>query len=204
MESIEEAAHLYDEGLDAYRVGEYEEAVRALSRARDLAASAGDRSKEAQILNDLGVVYIRLDAWEEARRCLEEARTIRMVTEERSAQGITLGNLGMLHALQDEEEKAVEAYEEALAIFQELGERGNEKAIARQLNKLQMERGRFLDALSDYQAELEQEESPSGPQKVARQLFRLWGRMVGGPESEEEDEDEIEGEVIDVPPDEDE
>jgi tetratricopeptide (TPR) repeat protein len=110
---------------------------------------------------------------------------------------MTLGNLGMLYARQGNEEKAAETYEEAIAIFQELGERGNEKAVARQLGKLKIKKGRFLDALGDYEEELGKEDAPSGPQKLARQLFRMLGRLTGGGQIQEEDGDD-EGEVIDA------
>jgi tetratricopeptide (TPR) repeat protein len=134
--NIEEAKRLYDVGVDDYRAGEYEEALEALSRARQLFAEAGDRKAESEALNDLGVVCVQLEEWDKAKQAFEEALTIRMTIQDRSAQGITLGNLGMMYERLDDEEKATEAYEQALAIFQELGETGNEKAVTRQLNKL--------------------------------------------------------------------
>jgi tetratricopeptide (TPR) repeat protein len=201
MADFDEARRLYDKGLDTYRIGEYQEALEALNRARDLYAEAGDRKEEADVLNDIGVVRVQLEEWDQAQEALEEALTIRMTLQDRSGEGMALGNVGMMYARQGEREKAAEAYEKAIAIFQELGERGNEKAVARQLSKLKLKSGRFMDALGDYHADVRAEESPGAPQKLARQLFRMLGRMTGGglPEDEgaeydEEDEQEPEGE----------
>ena len=173
MANLEEAKRLYDKGLDGYRAGEYEEALEALTRARNLYAEAGDRSQESAVLNDMGVVCVQMEDDENAQRFLEEALTIRMALQDRSGQGMTLGNLGMMYARQDNTEKAAEAYQQAIAIFQELGDQGNEKAVARQLSKL------------------------SGAPTLAHRLFRLLGRLTGGHDdespAEEADEDEEAG-----------
>jgi tetratricopeptide (TPR) repeat protein len=202
MAGVETARRLYDDGLDAYRAGEYEEALEVMARAQQLFAEAGDRSAESEVLNDMGVIHVQLEEWDKAEELLNEALSIRVTLQERSAEGITLGNLGMMYARQGEEEKAAEAYERAIAIFNELGEKGNEKAVARQLSKLKIKKGKFLDALGDYQTELEGEEDLSGAQKMARRLFGVLGRFAGGPAIEDEEEEE--GDVIDVIPESDE
>jgi tetratricopeptide (TPR) repeat protein len=202
MADAETARRLYEDGIDAYRAGEYEEALEVMARAQQLFAEAGDRSAESEVLNDMGVVHVQLEEWDKAEELLDEALSIRVTLEARSAQGITLGNLGMMYAGQGEEEKAAEAYEQAIAIFHELGEKGNEKAVARQLSKLKIKKGKFLDALGDYQTELEGEEELSGAQKMARRLFGVLGRFAGG--AAIEDEEEEEGDVIDVIPESDE
>jgi tetratricopeptide (TPR) repeat protein len=174
MVDIDEAKRLYDSGLDAYRAGEYEEAIESLTRARSLYAEAGDRKGESEALNDLGVVCIQMDEWEDAHQHLNEALTIRRELTDRSGEGITLGNLGMLYARQGDDDKAEEAYEQAIEIFQELGEEGNRKAVDRQLKRLR--RVGILEMLGD--------------------MVGL-GRLTG---SSEDDEDEGDYDVIDVTP----
>ncbi|NIV35583.1 MAG: tetratricopeptide repeat protein, partial [Anaerolineae bacterium] len=111
-------------------------------------------------------------------------------------KGKVLGNLGMMYARQGDKEGAAEAYEQALAIFRDLGETGFEKDIARQLSKVQLKKGGFLDALGSYREGLEDGEEASGAQKMARKLFRLFGRLSGPVPGDEEEE----GDVIDVSP----
>ena len=207
MADTEEAKRLYDKGIDAYRIGEYEEAVETLIRARDIYSQAGDRAKEGEVLNDIGVVYVQMEEWDEANSHLQEALTIRELLGDRSAQGITLGNLGMMYDRMGEDEQAVETYEEAIVICQDLGERGNEKAIARQLSKLQVQRGRFLDAMGRYREGLEEGEEATGAQRLARKMFRVMGRLTGSgavedlaSEPDEEESEEAAGENLDWRP----
>ena len=201
MANVDRARQRYREGIDAYRAGEYEEALAVLLEARELYAAAGQSKEEGEALNDAGVVCIQMEDWAGAEAYLDEALTIRRALPDRSGQAITLGNLGMMYDRQDRDEKAVEAYEEAVAIFRELGERGNEKAVARQLGKLKVQRGKFLEAVGDYREGLEEGEEATGKQKLARRLFRLMGVFAGAsggipPEDEEEadEEEEQEGE----------
>lgn len=202
MANGEEARRLYDDGLDAFRAGEYEEALEVMARARQLFAEDDDRTGVIEALGSMGAVYIQIEEWGRAQESLDEALALCIEAEDRSNQGKALGNLGLMYARQGEEEKAAEAYEQAIAIFQELGEKGNEKAVADQLKKLKIKKGKFLDALGDYQAELEGKEDLSGAQKMARRLFGMLGRFAGGAAIEEDEEEE--GDVIDVTPESDE
>jgi tetratricopeptide (TPR) repeat protein len=165
-----------------------------LVRAREFYAQAGDRVREAEALNDAGVVCIQLEEWDRAKDYLDEALTIREALGERSAQGMSLGNLGMLYQRMGDKEQAAQAYEQSIEIFRELGEGRNEKAVARQLSSLKLKKGKFLEALGDYPVGGEEEEEATGAQRMVRRLFRLFGRVAGGPEEEAEaDEDDDDG-----------
>jgi tetratricopeptide (TPR) repeat protein len=170
---LEEAKRLYDKGLDDYRAGEYEQALEAFSRARDLYAAAGDRKSEADVVNDMGVVHIQSEEWDNAQRFLDEALTIRLALQDRLGQGITLGNIGMMYERQDQFDKATDAYQQAMDIFQELGETGNEKAIAAKMNMLRIK---------------------SGAQKLVRRFSHSAGRLLGGSAEEPPAEEEIDEE----------
>ncbi len=199
MEGTEEAKKLYESGVEAYRAGEYEEALQALHEARQIYHAAGDQKGEADVLNDLGVVYVQMEQWDQAEQYLGEALNIRTAVEDRSGQGITLGNQGMMYDRRGDGDRAVQAYEQAIEIFREIGEQGNEKAVARQLSKMKVRKRRFLDALADYQEELAGEDELSGAQKLARRMFSVLGHLGGGgPAVLEEPE---ESDAVDVTPD---
>ena len=190
------AGEMQEQGIDAYRAGEYEEALEAFEQARDLAAEAGDREAEIEALGSLGVVYVELERWDDAHRFLDQALDTCEETGDQINKGKVLGNLGMMYARQGDEESAAEAYERAIAIFRDLGESGYEKDIARQLSKLSLKKGRFLDAIGSYREGLEDGEEATGTQKMARKIFRLFGRLSGPAPLEIEDD----GDVIDVLP----
>jgi len=190
MEQRDQAKHAHETGIDAYRVGEYEEALEAFALARNLFTQAGDLTGEIEALGSMGAVSIELEEWDQAEQYLDQALTISEEQGDRSNQGKILGNLGMMYARQSEVERAAEAYEKAIAIFQETGERGYEKDVARQLSKLKLKKGKFLEALGDYQPGLEDEAEASGAQQLARKLFRLFGRAPVSPVEQDADEDD--------------
>lgn len=183
------ARKMQEQGVDAYRAGDYEEALEAFERARNLSGEAGDRQGEIEALGSMGVVCVELERWDDARRFLEEALSICEATDDQINKGKVLGNLGMMYARQDDNENAVIAYEQAIAIFGDLGESGYEKDIARQLSKLRLSESRFVDALGGVRDGLAFRWEATGAPTMARKLFRLFGRRSGpGPEFEDEEE----------------
>jgi len=198
MEQQDQARDAHDTGIDAYRAGEYEEALEAFARARDLFMQAGDLTGEIEALGSMGAVSIELEEWDQAGQYLDQALNLAEEQGDRSNQGKILGNLGMMYARQGEAEEAAEAYEKAIAIFQETGERGYEKDVARQLSKLRLKKGKFLQALEGYQPGLEAEAEASGPERMARKLFRLLGRGADGPAEIDAGEEDIEDDSEDL------
>jgi len=188
----DEAKRLYDSGIDAYRAGEYEEALDMLTQARDLYNRAGNQQGEAEALNDAGVVCIQMEDWDHAREYLLAALAIRQAQGNHAGEAITQGNLGMMYDRVGEYAAAINAYEQSASLFHELGEKGNEKAVARRLSKLKVKHGRVDEALGSYSAELEGEEELNAPQKMARQLFRLLGRLTGSTAELDDDDDDDE------------
>lgn len=186
------ASEWQEQGTDAYRAGEYEEALEAFEQARSLSANVGDRAAEVEALGNMGVVCVELENWDEAHRFLDQALEICQETGDQFNGGKVLGNLGMMYARQGDEENAALAYEQAIVVFQNLGETGFEKDVARQLSKLKLRKGSFLDAIGSYRESLAEGEDATGTQKMARKLFRLFGRLSGPvPVFEDEDEDVI-------------
>jgi len=201
MEQRDQARDAHDTGMDAYRAGEYEQALEAFARARNLFLQAGDRTGEIEALGSMGALSIELEDWDQAGQSLDEALALAQEQGDLSNQGKILGNLGMMYARQGETEKAAEAYEKAIAMFQETGERGYEKDVARQMSKLKLKKGKFLQALEDYQPDLEGDANASGAQKMARKLFRLLGRGTTGPvdlDAGEDEDDDGEGKWIEA------
>ena len=190
------ASEMQEQGKDAYRAGEYEGALEAFEQARNLSAEAGDREAEVEALGSMGVVCVELENWDDARRFLDEALDICEDTGDQLNRGMVLGNLGMMYARQGDKESAAESYEQAIAIFGDLGETGYQKDVARQLSKLSLKKGSFLDAIGSYRESLEEGEKATGAQKMARKLFRLFGRLSGPVPVDEEEE----GDIIDALP----
>jgi len=197
MDQETTAKEMLEQGIEAYRLGEYEESLKAFQQARELSAGAVDREGEIEALGSMGVVHVELERWDDAHRFLEEALGICEDTGDQLNTAKVLGNLGMLHARQGDVESATEAYQQAIAIFHELGESGYEKDIARQLNKLGKE-SKLADALGGVREGLAYRWEATGVPMAARKLFQLLGRQSGQTAAELEDGGE--GEVIDLQP----
>ncbi len=191
------AREMLEQGIDAYRLGEYEESLEALQRARELSVGAVDREGEIEALGSMGVVHVELERWDDAHQFLDEALSICEEVDDQLNKGKVLGNLGMMHARQGDVESATEAYQQAIAIFQELGESRYEKDIARQLNKLGKE-SKLVHAFDGVREGLAYRWEATGVPLTARKLFRLFGRQSGQATAELEDEQE--GDVIDLQP----
>jgi tetratricopeptide (TPR) repeat protein len=187
------ASDMHQQGIDAYRVGEYEEALEAFGQARDYSAVTGDREGESEALGSMGVVCIELERWDDALRFLGAAADICEETGDQVNRGKVLGNLGMMYARQGDSEHATEAYEQALAIFRDLGEHGYEKDVARQLNKLTKE-SQLSDALGGFREGLAHRWEATGAPMMARKLFRLFGRRAGPADLDEEQD----GDIVDL------
>lgn len=198
MELRDQARDALDSGIDAYRAGEYEEAMETFARAQELFVQAGDLTGEIEALGSMGAVSIELEDWDQAKRYLDRALHVAEEEGDLSNQGKILGNLGMMYARQGEMDMATETYEKAVAIFRETGEAGYEKDIARQLSKLKLKKGKFLQALEGYQPELESGAEPSSAQKMARKLFRLFGRTTGAPAEMDAEAVDAEYEIDDL------
>ena len=198
MDQETTAKEMLEQGIDAYRIGEYEESLEAFQHARELSARAGNREGEIETLGSMGVVYVELERWDEARRFLEEALGICEETGDQINTGKVLGNLGMMHARQGDVESATEAYQQAIAIFQELGETGYEKDISRQMSKLTIKESKLFEALGGVREGLAYRWEATGVPMTARKLFRLFGRQSGQATAELEDGEE--GDVIDLQP----
>ena len=61
MTQTDEPRRMFDDGIDAYRVGDYEEALELLGEARDQFAEMDDQSGEAEALGSMGAIYVQLE-----------------------------------------------------------------------------------------------------------------------------------------------
>ena len=93
MPQTDEAKRLYEQAIDAYRAGEYEEALEILAQAREVFVDAGNQTGEVEALGSMGVVYVELEEWDQAQRRLDEALALCVERQDRTNQAKVLGNL---------------------------------------------------------------------------------------------------------------
>jgi CHAT domain-containing protein len=96
-------------------LGNYDDALTSLTRARDLAEASGDARRLASARGALGNLYIALDAPEEAGRELRAAGQLAEKAEAWSLAASIRNNLGNHYAIQRGRARTADAAEQAAA-----------------------------------------------------------------------------------------
>jgi tetratricopeptide (TPR) repeat protein len=114
------AATLNDLGFTYSNVGDKENALSSLNKAREEFVVHGDRRGQASALSNLGLVYLRAGEWHEALRVLEEALVLRRAENYRSGESVVLNNIGGAYDKLGEPYNALDYYSQALKAWQDL------------------------------------------------------------------------------------
>lgn len=176
-----ESEKLHKKGIEAFRVGDYEEAKTHFEAVLAAARAANDRKKEAEALNDLGVVRKELDDIEGAFEALNHALDIYTELEDAKGEGITLGNLGKVEEAAGKYEEAIESYIEAAAIFEESQDSEMAMYCWQALSRLKMHRKDWLGAISAYEEGIAHLPDRSIKKKIMQKLLQLPFKFMGSP-----------------------
>ncbi len=170
-----DAEAIHAQALDLYRAGSLKEAVSPLEQARAAFLERGDQVKAASVANDLGVVYYLLGRNAEARDALALARGVYERNGDIVGQARTLGNLAQLMNRQGDKLTAEQNYQRAAELFHQAGERGLEFDTYRALSQMQLQRGRWLEALAAYDRGL----AAKGGSRALRAFLQIPLRILG-------------------------
>ncbi|WP_427919933.1 tetratricopeptide repeat protein [Streptomyces sp. cg40] len=142
-------------GCALREVGREEEAVEALTRARDLLQAVGDRRREAVAWHNLGSALEEVGREEEAVEAHTRARDLFRVLGDRHGEAIVWDSLG--NALQEagREEEAIEAHTRARDLSQVVGDRHSEGIALHNLGIALRKAGRAEEAIEAYGRSLE-------------------------------------------------
>ncbi|WP_326577291.1 tetratricopeptide repeat protein [Streptomyces sp. NBC_00481] len=125
-DAVREAGAWNNLGLALRRMGRVEEAVEALTRARDLCQASGDSVREAGAWNNLGLALRRMGRVEEAVDAHTRARDLYQAAGDRHREASAWNSLGL--ALRDAGRvvEAVDAHTRARDLCQAAGDRHRE------------------------------------------------------------------------------
>ena len=167
------------QGVEAFRIGDYEEAQAHFENALAAAKAEGGRKKEAEALNDLGVVRRELDDLDGAFEALNTALEIYGDLEDDRGEGITLGNLGKVEEAAGKYEEAVQSYIEAAAIFEELKEDEMAMYCWQALSRLKMNQKDWVGAISAYEEGIAHLPDSSIKKKVMQKVLQVPAKLMG-------------------------
>lgn len=109
-------------GLCQQRIGDFEQAVQNLEKARLMFVFLGDQRREAIILGDLGILYRALGKYQQAETAYQNALNFWRATQNYSQAAFTANNLGVFFHLRGDYRQAATYLEESLAFSNRSGE----------------------------------------------------------------------------------
>ncbi len=165
-------------GIEAFKVGDYQEAKGHFEDALEAATAENDRKKMAEALNDLGVVYRELDDIDNALKVLEQALQHYQEMDDERGEAITLGNLGKVEESAGKFEDAVQSYLDSAAIFEELGETEMAMFCWQALSRLKLHQKDWLGAITAYEEGIAHLPDKSIKKKILQKVLKAPYRFL--------------------------
>ena len=163
------------EAMSLYQAGNLSRATAEFEQARAEFAAQGNESKAASVANDLGVVYILAGKKQQAFEVLQQALASFEKLGDVTGQAKAIGNLAQLMSRSGDQDSAERNYTRAAELFRQAGERGMEHDTYRALSRMQLQRGRWLEALGAYDRAL----AARGGARLLRLFLQIPLRLVG-------------------------
>ena len=163
------------EAMSLYQAGKLNEATAEFEKARAEFVAQGNEWQAASVANDLGVVYVLAGKKEQAFEVLRQARASFEKLGDVTGQAKAIGNLAQVMSRSGDKDGAEKHYTRAAELFHQAGERGMEHDTYRALSQMQLQRGRWLEALGAYDRAL----AASGGARLLRFFLQIPLRIVG-------------------------
>ncbi len=170
-----EAEALRAEAEKLYQAGQLNESATAFEQARADFAAQGNKAQAASAANDLGVVYYRAGRTPQARQALQDALAAFEELGDVKAQAKATGNLAQLLNRSGDKDAAEKKYARAAELFHQTGERSMESDTYRALSQMQLQRGRWMEALGAYDSAL----AAKGRAGLLRAFLQIPLRLLG-------------------------
>ena len=149
-----EADRLFEQGIEEFRISQFQEALQSFQEALKIYQKIGDRAKEAHSLNNLGNVYHTLGEYQQAIEFFQKSLAIRQEIGIPKGEADSLGSLGNVYKSLGQYQKAIELYQQSLIIQQEIGDRKGEAASLHNLGDTYQNLGQYQRAIEYHQQSL--------------------------------------------------
>jgi tetratricopeptide (TPR) repeat protein len=164
-----------DEATKLYQAGQLDQAITAFEQVRAEYTAQGNAAQTASVANDLGVVYFLNGKPQQARDALNDALSAFEKLGDVTGQAKAIGNLAQLLSRSGDKQGAEKNYARAAELFHQVGESGMEYDTFRALSQMQLQRGRWLEALAAYDRAL----AAKGGSRLLRAFFQIPLKLVG-------------------------
>ena len=162
---------LYAQAKKLYDAASTIESMTLYEQARAAFIAEGNVLQAARAANDLGVVYYLLGRHDDARQTFQDALASFEQLGDVLGQAKSIGNLAPLL----ERAGAEKNYLRAGELFHQIGEKTFEHDTYRALSQMQLQRGRWLEALASYDRAL----AAKGGSRFLRWFLQIPLRLLG-------------------------
>jgi tetratricopeptide (TPR) repeat protein len=170
-----DAKALQNQAKELYQTGEMNQAIATFEQARAAYVEQGNPAGAASATNDLGVVYYLTGKRDQAMQLLRDALAAYETLGDVAGQAKATGNLAQLMSRAQDYENAEKNYLRASELFHQLGDKRLEYDTYRALSQMQLQRGRWLEALNAFDRAL----AAKGGWKLLRWFFQIPLRLAG-------------------------
>ena len=164
-----------DEATKLYRAGQLDQAITGFEQVRAEYAAQGNEAQTASVANDLGVVYFLNGKPQQARDALNAALSAFEKLGDVTGQAKAIGNMAQVMSKSGDKEAAEKNYTRAAELFHQAGDGGMEQDTYRALSQMQLQRGRWLEALAAYDRAL----AAKGGSRLLRAFLQIPLKLVG-------------------------
>ncbi len=161
-------------GREHYQAGRVAEAIAALEQARAEFLAQNDAKGAGSAANDLGVAYARAERAADARTTLAEAVMLAQRAGDVVTEAKANGNLAQVLQRSTPDE-AGKLYRRAAELFRQAGEKEFEADTWRALSQMELQRGRWMEALASYDRAL----AAKGGSATLRAFLKIPLKLLG-------------------------
>jgi CHAT domain-containing protein len=149
-----EADKLLEQGIQQYKISQFDAALQSWEKALKLYRELKDRLGEGNALGNLGVVYYTLGNYPKAIEFHEQSLEIARKLKDRLGEGNALGNLGLISYTLGNYPEAIDFYEQSLEIARELKNRKGEGNVLLNLGIIYTYLSNYPKAIDLYEQSL--------------------------------------------------
>lgn len=170
---------LESQAITAFQEGRLEDAIDGFAAARQAFLDKGNLEKEAEMASNLSVALLQAEQPQEALEVIKDIPTVFLNLGDMDRAALAYGNLGSALEACGDHDLAEVAYRHAIDLFTNLGDTEQHNYTLQALSRLQLRRGKPLEAVTTMQIGLDDQSNPNLRHRILRRLLRLPFRLFG-------------------------
>lgn len=175
LKGKEDADRLFQQGVEQFRSGSFENALQTYQQVLIMRSSLGDRLGVAATLDNIGETYIGLGDFNNALEKFQEALGIRSELNDRQGIGETLNNIGIVYHRLSDYAQALDFHQRALDIAKTLNDPAIEAEALHNIAAVSVATGDNDRAIELYQQALTLRQQVGDKRDESRTLNNLGG-----------------------------